>query len=103
MGYLNSRLRSRQTGEENIMGQWILGTQEQYFNQTQETRENRDRLTEFCNTWDLFIQNTKFPKPASQKCTYREMGTARGPPWSPEALPHALSAVMGGGIPTRYT
>ena len=64
------------------MGNWAFGEDEQYENQDQSARYNRNKLVELCKTKELVIKNTYFQKPNKNKCTFREFETVKGPPWN---------------------
>ena len=88
-GDLNTSLHARKEGEEDYIGEHIVGKGMPFLTR-KETRipawktDNREMLTNLIRTHDLIIKNTSFDKPSTHKATYRKIGMQIGPPWTPD-------------------
>ena len=81
-GDLNARVQCKRCDEEEAVGKWTFDkTNLTFDNQSDDTADNRQRLLEFCETNNIKLANTLFPKPACKLVTYREIGIQHGPPW----------------------
>ena len=79
MGDMNARLLSQLPGEEDCIGEHVLGTGRL----RAELGSNRDLLLELCAAHLLAVANTFFPQAPSQLATFRNIGTEKNLPIAP--------------------
>ena len=70
MGDWNAKNDERMEGEEEIIGNRVLG--KEGMNRSVEAEDNRTRLIELAMTTGTVIADTWFDKLEAKKCTYRE-------------------------------
>ena len=86
LGDANARIHGRISEIENeCVGRHVFGFGAQHVHAlTEEQRENRQLLIDFCVFNDIMVMNTLFLKPDKFKCTFKETTTdGFSRPWSP--------------------
>lgn len=69
---MNARIEKALEGEEEYVGNTLGQQNTNVEYQSDEVRDNRDRLMEFCTQNDMKIMNTMFCKQDKHKTTYKE-------------------------------
>ena len=81
LGDFNVRLMERLNHEQNIMGEHVCRTIDDYIeNLNQQQQDNRQRFIDLCQQHDLLVANTLFEKEPAKLITYRN---ATNPSFAP--------------------
>ena len=73
LGDMNARLRSRQPGEEDVIGRHMLQTRDWRVGEDDDGDLNRAMLIQTLRSHDLFLANTAFQHRLSHTVTYRDL------------------------------
>lgn len=78
-GDLNARIVTKMDGEEQQIGDRMFDQNNTSIEtQSEEVKDNRERLMEFCGSQDLRIMNSMFYKQDKFKITYLEKKKTHG-------------------------
>ena len=73
VGDFNVRLHAREAGEERWIGPHVFGKGLGYLQDHLTEDSNRNHFLEWVSERDLWVANTKFPKPPEKLVTFAEM------------------------------